>query len=113
MASFCRRVTNSVVGGFLLASSWVAAEDLVNVRFYPGYPSPNMSSEFMQLSVSRIPAAVPAEKWDIDRYFDTVQRVLLEGEVPASWGVIAVDAPFVTIEVALGETHFELATTYG
>ena len=100
---------------FLMAlpSSQVLAQDSVKVRFNPAYPAPNQTSEFTQISVSRISAAEPGRETDVDRYFTKIQRTLSNARAPAKWGSVIVDAASVDVEIEIGKAHFSFFNTFG
>jgi hypothetical protein len=89
-----------------------AEEDAVKVRFNSGYPPPDRSSEFIELNVLRSGAATPSRDVSIDQYFAVVSNIVTENNLPEEWGVPAIDAPFVRIDIVLGKRHFTFASTY-
>jgi len=96
----------------LLAGATACAQDLVRVRFHSGYPPPDGSSEFLELSVSRVGAAVRGREVSVDEYFKAVRKILAENQVPENWGSVVPDGPFVKVEIVLGDSNFVLANTY-
>lgn len=91
----------------------IAAQDSVKARYVPSYPPPDRSSESVQLSVTRIAAAMPGRELDVDRYFATVRAILDEDRVPERWASVTVDASWVELEIALGTRRHVLASTWG
>jgi hypothetical protein len=89
----------------LLASFAVSAQDSVKIHFFPSYPPPDRSVEFIELNVSRVGAATPGRELNIDRYFADVSRVLAENHVPDQWGSVIVDGSYVKIDIVLGTKH--------
>ena len=98
----------------LTLAAWNArAEESVKVRYFPSYPPPDTSAEFVQLSVSRVPRATPGAERDVDRYIADVKRLLDEAAMPEKWGSVIPDASWVQIEITLGERKHLLANAYG
>jgi hypothetical protein len=95
-----------------LGAGGAAAEESVKVRYFPSYPLPDQSAEFVQLSVSRVARATPGAERDVDRYIASVRDVLDDAAMPAKWGSVTPDASWVQVEITLGERKHVLANAY-
>ena len=91
-----------------MISATANADDSVKVKFRSGYPPPDRNSEMVELKVTRFPVVDQAVPIDVDRYFSTVQKILVDGHVPAQWQYVPVDAPTIEIDVVLGDKSFTL-----
>jgi hypothetical protein len=89
-----------------------SAQDSVALRLSSGYPPPNRSSEFLQLKVSRVAAAVPGMDTKVDRYFTAVRKIIADAELPAKWGSVMVDGPYVEIIVVLDGAQYVVSTSF-
>ena len=96
---------------FLIGSSVLLAQDRIQIRIHGGYPPPDRSTEEIQLTVSRISPGSPSQQVDVDRYFDRLRKILAENHVPHEWGEIAVDGPFVQIDISIDKKHFVLSNS--
>ena len=95
-----------------MACGHALAEDLVRLRFVPAHPSPDRSSEAIQLSLSRISAATPGDPQDVDRYFDGVRKSLDEAGAPATWTYVIPDSAWIEIDITLGARRHTLSGTF-
>ncbi len=114
LAGAMRAVAISL-GVFLcaIAAMPADAQDFVTVRINPGYPIPSASAEFVSLSVTRVPAAVPGSPQDADQYFKAVGDQIREGKVPAKWSAVMVDAPSINVDIRISGATYAYASTYG
>ena len=95
-----------------LAAGTARGEESVKVRYFPSYPPPNASVEFVQLSVSRVARATSGPELDVDRYLAEVRQLVADAGVPERWGSVIPDASYVQIEITLGERRHVLANAY-
>jgi hypothetical protein len=88
--------------------------DLVTVAYDPGYPNAfPLSTEATSISESRCSPQSRGNDLPIDQYFEAVRKALSDGQVESSWGVPAVDAPFVKLTIELeGRKITMISTAY-
>ncbi len=109
-----RRHTQVILLGFvaLFATVFARVEDSVSIRYLPGYPLPNQSSEWLDIRIKRISPPIEAEEREIDRFFSLVAATLAEYGVIRDWQIVIPDAPSIEITVDLNGRRMRLASAH-
>ncbi len=109
-------IARRLIGGVLFALLFTSAHagDSVTIRYLDGHPRPNMSSERLDLRVSRTgaPAAAPSSKQAVDRFFEQVSAVLTAGEVNKDWQLAIPDAPAIEITIDINGRKLKLVSCH-
>lgn len=96
----------------ILTAGTVSAEDYVRVKYMPGFPLPNESMETVDIEIKRMPSIPGSPQVDVDRYFDSVSKILAEDKIRTDWGLLAIDAPSVRVDISIADKKISLAATY-
>ena len=91
------------------------AEDAITVRYLDGHPPPGVSSEWMNLRISRtgtIPGIASASKEDVDRFFENVAATLTANQVTKDWQLAIPDAPSIEITIDINGRKLQLVSCH-
>jgi hypothetical protein len=110
-------VAQSYLVGILLVflSASARAEDAIIIRYLDGHPSPNRSSEWITLRLSRSsppPIGAGTSKQNIDRFFEQVSAVLKENKVTSDWQLAIPDAPAIEITIDLNGQQLKMISCH-
>src|SRR5262245_28679443 len=102
---------------FVLVFGFTAAraDDSIRITYSSGYPMPGYSTEDSEIAVSRksVGPTRPSQS-DIDRYFDSVRRVLESANSGPAWEPPpALHADVVKVEIVLGARKYLFSASYG
>ena len=110
-----RRSTLAVLFGlavlFTTAFAQAADKDKVSIRYLPGYPLPDRSSEWLEVRVERM-GSPKGDEQEIDRFFASVAATLSENGVDGDWQVVIPDAPSIEITIDLDGRQIRLASAH-
>lgn len=101
-----------------LASVSAAAEDSVQIEYFPSYPQLDRSVPSTSIAISRQAGVnpsgtAPVLDRDVDAYFKAVSEALSEGSVTQDWeGGSALHAPIVRARIKLGDRSLTLTSGY-
>lgn len=109
-----RPIAAAILVAALLTTSPIVArsDDKVSVRYFPGYPLPAQSSEWVDIQVERQSPSSRTEDQDVDRFFSLVQLTLSQHQVVRDWQAVIPDAPFVQITIELSGRRIQLASAH-
>lgn len=108
-----RRSAQAVLGLALLATTVFAqADDKVIIRYVPGQPLPDRSSEVIEVRVERMRAPPMAVDQGVDRFFSLVQATLSEHRIVRDWQLVIPDAPYIEIAIDLNGRRTRLASAH-
>lgn len=103
--------------GIVLAILPISAygEDAITVRYLDGYPPPGVSSEWMNLRISRtgaIPGIAPTSKKDVDEFFENVSATLTANKITKDWQLAIPDAPSIEITIDINGRKLKLVSCH-
>lgn len=113
MNIFTRSFLIAVVLAVLSVSAY--AEDTITVRYIDGHPPPGVSSEWMNLRISRtgaLPRIAPASKQDVDRFFENVSATLTANGITKDWQLAIPDAPSIEITIDINGRKLQLLSCH-
>lgn len=90
----------------------VLAQDTVRLKYLPAYPPPNVSSEFVEIVVTRISGYQRGEELGVDRYFAEIEKILVDHRITTNWERVIVHAPSVHAEINIGGKKLTLGSSY-
>jgi hypothetical protein len=85
------------------------ADDVLTVRFVPGMPRFDLSTEITNVRIERqLPARGGAPSGAVDDFFNAVRRVLSENDVAGDWTFTGPDASYIEITIELDGKRIRL-----
>jgi hypothetical protein len=81
------------------------AADSVRVTYHPGYPLPGLSTERVEVVVTRS-FTWPGSDAEIDKYFNSVTKIVAQLEQRSNCGVMPIHSPTVTVRIDQGDHTF-------
>lgn len=102
-----------------LATFSVAAQDKVHVSYIPAYPPlightemPDLSSEYVEIELTRIAGYWSKRDLAIDEYFVAVEMILKEQQVSSNWERVIAHAPSVHLDIVVSGKRYSLGSSY-
>jgi hypothetical protein len=96
----------------LTTAAFAQAQDKVTIRYLPGHPLPNRSTEWVDVRIERMGSSTEGGEQEIDRFFASVEATLSEYRIVRDWQMVIPDAPSIEITVALGGRRTRLASAH-
>jgi hypothetical protein len=109
-----RRSAPALALGIALLSTTALAQvqDTVTVRYLSGYPLPGRSMERADVRIERARGSTKVGADDVDRFFASVEAILVEYRIVKDWQLVIPDAPSVEITVDVNGRRVRLASAH-